>query len=148
MSVVFAQKWKNIRSWQYDGHQRLQHNHLTLQQLGYYGAQNCTLHECCELKAYGHVIKIWSLPLTDAWRKSFVVNADVCHHVIFFFFLTQLFTLSAKQDVNREHNTNKEGIFRWKYLIFNAFFPPTRPKEKYDGHSFTTTFFFSSKQKH
>ena len=33
----------------YDGHQLLQHKHLTLQQLGYYGAQNCTLHECCEL---------------------------------------------------------------------------------------------------
>ena len=49
MSIVFAQKWKNIRSGQYDGYQLLQHNHLTLQQLGYYGAQNCTLHECCEL---------------------------------------------------------------------------------------------------
>ena len=42
MSIVFVQKWKNVCSLQYDRHQLLQHKHLTLQQLGYCGAQNCT----------------------------------------------------------------------------------------------------------
>ena len=117
MSIVFAQKWN---SYVLD----------SMTDISYYNtnASLCSNLATMVLKIVHYMnvvscrIKIWSLPLTYAWRKSFVVITDVCQHVIFFF-LTQLFTLSAKQDVNRKHSTNKEGIFRWKYLMYMPIFP-------------------------
>ena len=64
----------------------------------------------------------------------------------FCFFLTQLFPLSARQDVNREQNTNKEDVFRWKYLMYMPFsFPPGQKKSM--RHINITTFSLSSKKK-
>ena len=84
--------------------------------------------------AYGHVIKIWSLPLTYAWRKSFVVIADVCH-VIFLLFSNTTFHTFSHTGCQQRTQYKQRGYFQTKiFICLPPPPPPTRPKEKYDGH--------------
>ena len=52
--------------------------------------------------------------MTYTWQRLYVAIAGMCHHVNVFKNIT--FPFSVIQDVNREQNTNKENVFRWKYL--------------------------------
>ena len=114
-------------SGQYDGHQLLQHKHLSAATWLLWCSK---LYITWMLWALGIRSCKQNMILAYAWRKSIVVIADVCHHVILLLFSNTTFHTFSHTGCKQRTQYKQRGYFQMKIFNVHAFFPPHHARRK------------------